>query len=87
MLNRILVTGAAGGLGKSLRPHLSKLAKHVRLSDLAPLEEAGEGEELVQADLSDMQAVADLVRDCDGIVHLGGMSVESPPSVFMSAIN
>jgi uronate dehydrogenase len=37
MLNRILVTGAAGGLGKSLRPHLSKLAKHVRLSDLASL--------------------------------------------------
>lgn len=87
MLNRILVTGAAGGLGKSLRPHLSKLAKHVRLSDIADLGTAGEGEELVQADLSDMQAVADLVRDCDGIVHLGGMSVESPGSQFCRPIS
>lgn len=85
MLNRILVTGAAGGLGKSLRPHLSKLAKHVRLSDIADLGTAGEGEELVQADLSDMQAVADLVRDCDGIVHLGGMSVESPWEAILQA--
>ncbi|AJY51837.1 NAD-dependent epimerase/dehydratase family protein [Halomonas sp. KO116] len=85
MLNRLLVTGAAGGLGNSLRPHLSKLAKHVRLSDMAPLGEAGEGEELVQADLSDMQAVSELVRDCDGIVHLGGMSVESPWEAILQA--
>lgn len=85
MLNRILVTGAAGGLGKSLRPHLRKLAKHVRLSDIADLGSAGEGEELVQADLSDAQAVADLVRDCDGIVHLGGMSVESPWEAILQA--
>ncbi|MCH4811753.1 NAD-dependent epimerase/dehydratase family protein [Vreelandella neptunia] len=85
MLNRILVTGAAGGLGKSLRPHLSKLAKHVRLSDIADLGTADEGEELIQADLSDMQAVTELVRDCDGIVHLGGMSVESPWEAILQA--
>lgn len=85
MLNRILVTGAAGGLGKSLRPHLTKLAKQVRLSDIADLGTAGKGEELVQADLSDMQAVEDLVRDCDGIVHLGGMSVESPWEAILQA--
>ncbi|MFI0472575.1 NAD-dependent epimerase/dehydratase family protein [Halomonas sp. HMF6819] len=78
MLNRLLVTGAAGGLGKSLRPHLKTLASHVRLSDIIPLENAESHEELVQADLSDPQAVTELVRGCDGIIHLGGMSVESP---------
>ncbi|UYG00749.1 MULTISPECIES: NAD-dependent epimerase/dehydratase family protein [unclassified Halomonas] len=78
MLNRLLVTGAAGGLGKSLRPHLKTLASHVRLSDITPLDNAEPHEELVQADLSDPQAVTELVRDCDGIIHLGGMSVESP---------
>ncbi|WP_148254218.1 NAD-dependent epimerase/dehydratase family protein [Aidingimonas lacisalsi] len=78
MLDRILVTGAAGGLGSSLRPHLTRLAKQVRLSDIADLGEAAPHEEVVAADLADGQAVNDLVRDCDGIVHLGGASVERP---------
>ncbi|MFC3282999.1 NAD-dependent epimerase/dehydratase family protein [Litchfieldella rifensis] len=76
MLNRILVTGAAGGLGSSLRPHLSRLAYHVRLSDIVDLEPADSHEEIVKADLSDMQAVDALVDGCDGIIHLGGVSVE-----------
>lgn len=54
MLDRILVTGAAGGLGKSLRPHLSRLARRVRLSDIADLGSPDEGEEIVRADLGDM---------------------------------
>lgn len=85
MLNRVLVTGAAGGLGSSLRPYLKSLAKHVRLTDIASLGEAQQGEELVKADLSDKQAVAELVKDCDGIIHLGGMSVESPWNDILNA--
>lgn len=85
MLNRILVTGAAGGLGKSLRPHLSRLARHVRLSDIADLGSPEEGEEIVKADLGEMQAVHELVVGCDGIVHLGGMSVESPWEAILHA--
>lgn len=78
MLNRILVTGAAGGLGQAIRPYLSKLAHKVRLSDIADLDDAASHEELVTCDLADAQSVNDLVADCDGIVHLGGMSVEKP---------
>lgn len=85
MLDRILVTGAAGGLGKSLRPHLSRLARRVRLSDIADLGSPDEGEEIVRADLGDMQAVHELVEGCDGIVHLGGMSVESPWEAILHA--
>lgn len=78
MLERILVTGAAGGLGKALRPYLSRLAHKVRLSDINDLGEATGHEELVYCDLADYAEVCELVADCDGIIHLGGMSVESP---------
>ncbi|WP_417721800.1 NAD-dependent epimerase/dehydratase family protein [Salipiger sp.] len=76
MMNRILITGAAGQLGRMLRGKLRGKATVLRLSDIADLGEAAEGEELVPCDLSDGDAVMDLVKDCDGIVHLGGISVE-----------
>jgi uronate dehydrogenase len=78
MLNRLLVTGAAGGVGQATRPYLSRLAKTVRLSDIADLGEPAAHEELVTCDLADAKAVHDLVSGCDGIIHLGGVSVEKP---------
>lgn len=85
MLNRILVTGAAGGVGKAIRPYLDQLAEKVRLSDIAELGEAQPHEELVSCDLADAQAVHDLVEDCDGIIHLGGVSVERPWNDILQA--
>jgi len=76
MLNRLLITGAAGQLGRMAREKLAGHAKIIRLSDVAEMEPAGEGEEVVVCDLADKDAVASLVEDCDGIVHLGGVSVE-----------
>ncbi|WP_251976624.1 NAD-dependent epimerase/dehydratase family protein [Salinicola avicenniae] len=78
MLKRLLVTGAAGGVGQAIRPHLGRLAEQVRLSDIADLGEAAAHEEIVGCELSDAGAVEDLVAGCDGIVHLGGISVEKP---------
>jgi uronate dehydrogenase len=74
---RLLVTGAAGRLGRILREGLTGYPGILRLSDSAPLGTAAEGEEVVECDLADRAAVADLVRDCDGIVHLGGISSEA----------
>lgn len=85
MLNRILVTGAAGELGKKIRPYLYRLAHQVRLSDVADLGEAADHEELIQCDLASAESVHDLVADCDGIVHLGGMSVEKPWENLLNA--
>lgn len=85
MLNRLLVTGAAGGVGCAIRPHLSRLARHVRLSDVADLGDAATHEELVRCDLADASAVHALVADCDGVIHLGGMSVESPWESILQA--
>lgn len=85
MLNRLLVTGAAGGVSQAIRPHLSRLAKTVRLSDIADLGEAASHEELVAGDLADAKAVHDLVKDCDAIIHLGGVSVEQPWNDILQA--
>ncbi|SMF79857.1 uronate dehydrogenase [Tistlia consotensis] len=76
-MNRLLITGAAGGLGRILRDKLAGYAPLLRLSDIAELGAAGPGEEVVPCDLADAAAVDRLVEGCDGIVHLGGMSVEN----------
>ncbi|MEM9147235.1 MAG: NAD(P)-dependent oxidoreductase [Pseudomonadota bacterium] len=76
MLERLLITGAAGGLGVLLRDRLGHVARRIRLSDIAPLEDAGGGFEIVPCDLADRAAVCALVEGCDGVLHLGGISVE-----------
>jgi uronate dehydrogenase len=84
-LERLLLTGAAGGLGKVLRDSLKPFARTLRLSDVAAMAAAGAGEETVPCDLADMTAVDALVRGCDAIVHLGGVSVERPFGEIMEA--
>ena len=76
-MQRLLITGAAGGLGKLLRQELAGYAPILRLSDIADLGNAAPGEETVTCDLADAAAVSDLVAGCDFIVHLGGISTEN----------
>ncbi|AYD04135.1 NAD(P)-dependent oxidoreductase [Neorhizobium sp. NCHU2750] len=76
MLKRLLLTGAAGGVGRSIRPLLSQLAEHVVLSDIGQVTEVGPKENFVRCDLADAKSVAQLVDGVDGIIHLGGISVE-----------
>lgn len=85
MLKRLLLTGAAGGLGRAIRPHLSALAETVRVSDIADPGAGAAHEEVVRCDLADAAAVAALVAGCDGIVHLGGISVEDEFSRIVGA--
>lgn len=75
-MKRLLITGAAGGLGQMMRGRLAPLAETLRLSDITDMGAAAPNEEIVTCDLSDEQAVHDLVKGCDGIVHFGGVSVE-----------
>jgi uronate dehydrogenase len=85
-LQRLLLTGAAGGLGKVLRERLAGLAQVLRVSDIAALGEArGAHEEVVPCDLADKQAVDALLAGCDAIVHLGGVSVERPFEEILEA--
>ncbi|MBV8628946.1 MAG: NAD(P)-dependent oxidoreductase [Paraburkholderia sp.] len=75
---RLLLTGAAGNLGRQLRGALADWADIVRLSDIAPLGEAAAHEELAVVDLADRAAVDALVEGVDAIVHLGGISIDAP---------
>lgn len=73
---RLLLTGAAGGLGRELRRRLKGYCQVLRVSDIAELAPAAPGEEVVHAALEDKAAVDALLRDVDAVVHLGGLSTE-----------
>ena len=85
VLQRLLITGAAGGLGQVLRASLKPFARTLRLSDIGAMAPAGEGEEVVPCDLADKAAVDALLRGCDAVVHLGGVSVERPFEEILEA--
>ena len=81
----LLLTGAAGALGRVLRPRLAPLARTLRVSDLADLGAAAAGEEVQRADLADKAAVHELLRGVQAVVHLGGVSVEGPFEPILQA--
>lgn len=76
VMKRLLITGAAGKLGGVCRDRLGHLADVLRVSDKVDLGAARPNEERVQCNLDDKAAVEALVQDCDGIVHMGGKSLE-----------
>src|SRR5881392_2392912 len=77
-MRRVLITGAAGGIGRSLRETLRGVYPVLRLSDRVPLAPARDGEEVLDpVDIADMAAVEKMVAGVDGIVHLGGISGEN----------
>ena len=82
---RLLLTGAAGGLGRELRQRLKPHCDRLRLSDLADLGAAAAGEELVPARLEDADAVLVLLAGVDAVVHLGGVSTEQPWAPILQA--
>jgi uronate dehydrogenase len=82
---RLLLTGAAGGLGRMLREKIKPWTQIVRLSDIAELSVAQEGEEVVRCDLADRDAVMDLLEGVDAVLHFGGISVEAEFEPIMHA--
>ena len=83
--HRILLTGAAGGLGQALRSRLSQNCDVLRLSDKVDLGPAQPNEECVVADLAQASQVDAAVAGCQAIVHMGGISVEAPFEAIMQA--
>lgn len=77
-MKRLLITGAAGGLGRIMRDRLPHMASVLRLADIAEIPDPRPNEEILRCDLADAAAVDAMVAGCDGILHLGGVSVERP---------
>jgi uronate dehydrogenase len=73
---RILMTGASGGIGTSLRKLLPPIYPDLVLSDLKPPADLGQGEKFKAAELSDIAQVEAICEGVDGILHFGGYSVE-----------
>jgi uronate dehydrogenase len=83
--SRLLLTGAAGGLGRELRPRLKRYCETLRLSDIAAMAPAQAGEEVRPCELKDADAVMTLVEGVQAIVHLGGVSTEQPWAPILAA--
>jgi uronate dehydrogenase len=74
----ILITGAAGDVGTRLRKLLKGVYPHIRVSDMRKPTDLGADEEFMPADLADYGQVEKITAGIEGIVHLGGYSVEGP---------
>ena len=77
---RILVTGAAGTVGRLMRPRLRRSGRVLRLLDIQPIEaddSAGTSEEIVTASVTDASAMSAACTGVDAVIHLGGLSREA----------
>ena len=58
---KVLITGAAGAIGRVLRDGLAGRYDLLRLTDIAPQTEAGAGEECFTLDIGDLDATIAVV--------------------------
>src|SRR6185295_8770623 len=73
---RVVLTGAAGGIGTMTRPLLAKLYPGLVLSDRVKPKNLLPTETFVKADITRPAQVAALLKGADSVIHLGGHSVE-----------
>ena len=76
LFKRLLITGAAGNLGKHLRGEIGHLTERLRLSDIKDMGETAANEEIFQGDVADADLMMEITRDVDVVIHLGGQSIE-----------
>jgi len=83
-MKRVLLTGAAGDVGRRITPLLKAVYPEVVLSDIKEPADT-KGLRFVRADISNFAETAAAVAGIDGIVHLGGYSVEGPWESILNA--
>ena len=76
-MKRVLITGAAGQIGRCLRASFKGVYTELRLADVAPQEPAGPGETVLRTDIRDLAAMEEAMRGIDCVMHLAGMAGES----------
>jgi uronate dehydrogenase len=73
----VLITGAAGNIGRTLRAGLQGRYALLRLVDVAPQQAAGAGEEVLTVDLNDRLATEAAMEGVDAVVHLAAIPHEA----------
>ena len=71
--DRVLITGAAGAIGTALRDGLRANWRHLRLTDVRPIQNLTNNEEAIIADISDRPALEAMMQDVQAVVHLAGV--------------
>src|SRR5690242_5076460 len=71
--DRVLITGAAGAIGTALRTGLRATWRHLRLTDIRPLQNLANNEEAIVADIGDRAALERMMQDVRAVVHLAGV--------------
>ena len=84
-MKTVLITGAAGDVGSRLRKLLKGVYPQIRASDIRKPADLAADESFIAADLADYAQVEKIVAGVDGIVHMGGFSVEGPWETIHSA--
>ena len=74
---RIVLTGAAGGIGSVLRQPLRERAELVRLVDTAEIAAPAEHEDAIVLDLAEFDRLLEAFRGFDAVVHLAAVPSES----------
>jgi len=82
-LPRVLITGAAGGIGRCLHRALAGRYPRLRLADRLAVTAIDACDETLVGDLSDPAIAAEAVRDIDCVVHLAGVPKEGPWSAIL----
>jgi uronate dehydrogenase len=77
-MQRVLITGAAGGIGTHLRRLMKPLYRELVLSDINEPKGLSPDETFRAANLNDLSSVEQVCEGVDGIVHLGGIAGEAP---------
>ncbi|MEQ1807391.1 MAG: NAD(P)-dependent oxidoreductase [Burkholderiaceae bacterium] len=77
-MKRVLITGAAGQIGRCLRSAFKGVYEELRLADIAPQAPAQAGETILRTDIRDMAQLEVAMKDIDCVVHLAGIPVEGP---------
>lgn len=83
-MKRVLLTGAGGDVGRRITPMLKAIYPELILSDMVPIADTM-GLEFRKADVFNADDVAKAVAGVEGIVHLGGFSVEGSWDVIHRA--
>lgn len=71
--DRVLITGAAGAIGTALRAGLRDSWRHLRLTDIRPVQHLANNEEAIVADISDRTALERMMQGIRAVVHLAGV--------------